>query len=238
MSEIAELIKKAKALRVKAENAEKQSRLMGEQSVQLKKKAAEHWIELGKAMDELKKKKPKGITWPDLVKKSFGYSQQRADELISIGKRGEDQLKETRAQATARKAKSRSRKSNVTDAGHSGSGVGGDNVVKLKTQTKPKPEAGDCNYNPADPDHVDADTPEQTRRQIFLNMCHHYGCGRKGVTAEPTIGFDRFFSEASPEEATDELFVELERAIAAWNEVADRLSKLKGAANVRAKAKA
>jgi len=225
---LGEVISAAKALKAKAEQAEKQSRLMDEKSAQFKKKSGEHYVALGQKLAELKGRKPEGTTWPAFVKKHFGYSREWADELIRIAV-GKTTVKATRAKAAKRKAKSRAKKSGVTNAGHTGSS---DNVIH-PSFGKDKPQAGDCDYDDGDPDHVDCDTPEQTRRQIFLNMAREWGIKR------PTEVLDNaFFNKASPEEATDDLFVEIKKVIAAWNAIAAKLTTLKGASNVRVKVKA
>jgi hypothetical protein len=68
---VTELIRTAKELYAKAEQAEG--------------KAEQYYISLGLTLAELKEKKPKGITWPVFVRKSFPFGKARADELIRIG---------------------------------------------------------------------------------------------------------------------------------------------------------
>jgi hypothetical protein len=157
------------------------------------------------------------------VKKHFGYSQQRADELIRVagGATTVTKLREGK-KASMKKARAKSTPRGV------GSKPKG-NVVPFE---KRAPAEWECNYDDGDPDHVQADTQEMKRRQIFLNMVI-------ASTKRPTEVLDEgFFGKATPEEATDELFVEIEKVIAAWNVIADKLRTLKGASNVKAKAKA
>lgn len=218
-------IKSAKALKTKAEQAEQQSKVMDEKSAQFKQKADEHYIALGKKLAELKALKPKGTTWPAFVDKHFGMSRERADELIRIGT-GVISLDDNRAIIAERTAKSKAKKkSGDTKGGITES----DNVIRpaFKKKKKPKLEKGDCDYNPGDPDHVaeKGDTPEQVRRNVFLGVVDYY-------ITEPTKALDEaFFSDASPEEATDDLFVAVAKAIAAWNAIADKLKLLQGATN-------
>ena len=211
-------IKSAQGLKKKAEQAERELRRAGEKSAQLKKRSDDHFIKFGRKLAELKEMKPKDITWPDFVKKHFGYSQPRADELIRIAG-GEETLAQARARKAERMARTRSKKSNATNAGGTGSS---DNVVAFK---KPTPEEGDCNYDDGDPEQVKGDTKEQIRRQIFLNMAREWGIKR------PTEVLDSaFFSKASPEEVTDDLFVEISAVIEAWNAIAAKLKRLQRAA--------
>jgi len=116
-------------------------------------------------------------------------------------------------------------------ASSAGSGSGDGDVIQLDKYRKP--EEGDCDYDDGDPEHVKGDTKEQIRRQIFLNMAREWGIKRPTEVLD-----DSFFSKASPEEATDDLFVEIEKVIAAWDAIAVKLTKLKGAANGKVKAKA
>jgi hypothetical protein len=207
MSTVAELIKSVKALQAKAEKA-----------------AEEHYVKIGKALAELKERKPKTITWPDFVKKHFRYSKTRADELIRIAG-GTVSLEEVRAGKKDRMKKSRA--TNPTPRGvGSKSKQEEDNVIRpsFKPATKPKPQQGDCNYDDGDPEHVALDTPQMTRRQIFLNMAREWGIKRPTEVLD-----DAFFGVASPEEATDDLFVEIEQVIAAWNAISDKLKLLQGA---------
>ena len=204
MRTIAELIKAAKSLQAKADD---------------------NYIALGKVLAELKERKPKGITWPDFVKKHFGYGRERADELIRIGA-GATTIEKSRERV--RTAVKNSRKKNPVLRN---TGSGDDNVIRPEFR---KPEEGDCDYDDGDPDHVAADTPEMTRRQIFLNMAREWGIKRPTEVLD-----DAFFGKASPGEATDDLFVEVEQVIAAWNAIADKLRKLQGAAtNGKIKVKA
>jgi hypothetical protein len=223
---IAAIIKSAQELKKRAENAEKETRLADRKSVQSQKKADEYYIRLGQKLAELKKMKPSDITWPDFAKKHFGYSQTRADELIRIGK-GAVSLEATRKEK-ARSAgesmkKSRAKSSTNKDVS---AGSEDDNVIRpsFKKASKPTPEEGDCDYDDGDPEHVKGDTKEQIRRQIFLNMAREWGIKR------PTEVLDAsFFSRAAPEEVTDDLFVEIDAVIGAWNEIAAKLRRLRKA---------
>ena len=89
---IPELIHTAKALQAKAEQAEG--------------KAEQFYVSLGLTLTELKERKPPGTTWPAFVKKYFGYSRERADELIRIGN-GATTVKETRDRKQTSMKKSR-----------------------------------------------------------------------------------------------------------------------------------
>jgi len=93
---IPELISTAKALKTKAEQANE--------------KSEQFYVSLGLTLAELKERKPKGYTWAVLVKKHFGYSQHRADELIRIGT-GTTTMEETRGRKKASMKKSREKNS-------------------------------------------------------------------------------------------------------------------------------
>jgi hypothetical protein len=94
-----ELIKTAKVLQGKAEQAEGKA----EQAV---KKADQFYVLLGLTLAELKARRPKDVTWLDFVKLHFGYSRERADELIRIGS-GSTTIEAVRANTAARVQKHR-----------------------------------------------------------------------------------------------------------------------------------
>jgi hypothetical protein len=89
---IAEVIRATKVLQAKAEQATD--------------KAEQYYITVGRNLEELKERKPKGTLWPAFVKKHFGYSQPRADELIRIAD-GRTTLDESRAGKRERVRKAR-----------------------------------------------------------------------------------------------------------------------------------
>lgn len=94
---IPELIKTAKVLQEKADQAAN--------------KSSQFLVSLGLTLGELKEKpRPKGVTWPMFVKKHFGYGQQRADELIQIGSGGAAALEKSRERNRDAVRKSRKKK--------------------------------------------------------------------------------------------------------------------------------
>jgi hypothetical protein len=210
MQTVTELIRAAQTLKEKAEQASE--------------KSDQFYVALGKKLAELKERKPNGTTWPDFVKKHFGYSRERADELIRVAT-GATSITKLREGKKASMKKSRAK---PAPRGAGSKQKDNDNVLPF---SKKSPEEGDCNYDDGDPDHVKGDTKEQIRRQIFLNMAREWGIKRPTEVLD-----DAFFSKASPEEVTDDLFVEIEAVIAAWNVIAVKLTKLKGAKNVKIKA--
>lgn len=183
-------------------------------------RAESYYYTAGVRLKELKSRKPAHTTWPEYVKKHFGMSQSRADELIRIadGKITEDQVK-TRKAESMRKSRAKTNGSGKKSAprGADREGLRADEFRNRKGEVK-----STCDYNPEDPDDVaePGDTPEMTRRQIFLNMV--------GASIRDTEVIDtNFFEEARQSESTDELVKAAQKALTAWSRVITNLKKLR-----------
>jgi hypothetical protein len=96
---LAKLIEVAQELKTEAEQAEGVAK-------QAEGVAKKFYASLGLALAELKKRKPKDITWPVFVRKYFDYSRERADELIRIAE-GKTTVEDVRTRAKASVKKSR-----------------------------------------------------------------------------------------------------------------------------------
>jgi len=183
-------------------------------------KAETYYFAAGVRLKELKSRKPAHTTWADYVKKQFKMSQQRADELIRIadGKITEDQVRAKKAESMRKtRAKTNGSGKKSTPRGVDQEGLRADQFRNRAGVVKTA-----CDYNPEDPDDVyePGDTPEMTRRQIFINMVNE-------TIRQTEVLEVNFFEEAAPYEATDELAKAAQKASAAWLKVIDRLKKLK-----------
>lgn len=213
-----DLIRVAKAIQERAEAAED--------------KAEQHYIALGKKLADIKTKfkedkqdgKHKDTTWAAFVKKHFGYSQPRADNLIRIGA-GELTVEKLREDRRESVKKSREKKTNGEVKMNGQQPLGSSLSTPFTNRAGVTKSA--CDFNPEDPNDVaDAgDPPEMTRRQIFINMTD-------ATMHNASVVQERFFGErpddkASASEATAELVKETKAAIAAWTAILKKLQQLK-----------
>lgn len=161
----------------------------------------------GERLDQLKEKVGHG-SWEKHLRKDLGISQQRASELMAIGKdinALERQRERVKQAMRKNRAKNKRSKSPSRD---------GDLPDKLAAREVFLRKLG-CNYNPENPEHVAEpnDTPEEVRRRVFL---YH---AEDSVRHAKENGFDK----AKNSEIDDEIISAAQAAAEAWADLHQQL---------------
>lgn len=200
------LIKAAKALQKKAEQASE--------------KADQYWISLGEALAELKRRKPPKTTWPVFVKEHFDYSQQRADELISIaaGRTTVEAVREGRREGHKRMkanpplASGGSKKGNGSSANLTDQEI----VAQFEGEEAANAMKGGCDYDWSNPPVTDFGNDTN---KMYKAQAEHYITEAKHLaTACPLLNIPSSKISASEVKAVWSV-------VHAWQKVAERIEQ-------------